>query len=266
MTAGLRYLYAVADAPAAPRIAEARLSGIEGGIVEPIVEGRVLAATSAVPVSDYEEAPLNEHLQDMDWLAPRAATHQDVNAKLLELTGGIVPLSFGAIYRDREGIRAMLRARAPEFVDRLDELRGRAEWIVSIERGLATTQESDALRGLGAKIAKAPPGRAFLLTKRREEVAREERRAWDAEVAEDAAAALAAVADRVYREELIDDSALSAVARFSVLVERSRDPELARAIERLSAADTPRGYHVRLSGPWPAYRFGGLPRERVPSG
>ena len=25
------------------------------------------------------------------------------------------------------------------------------------------------------------------------------------------------------------------------------------------------GYRVRLSGPWPAYRFGGLPSERVAS-
>jgi len=25
------------------------------------------------------------------------------------------------------------------------------------------------------------------------------------------------------------------------------------------------GYRVRLSGPWPAYRFGGLPSERIAS-
>ena len=28
---------------------------------------------------------------------------------------------------------------------------------------------------------------------------------------------------------------------------------------------TLQGYRVRLSGPWPAYRFGGLPSERVAS-
>ena len=265
MTGGLRYLYAVADAQAAPRIQSSKISGIEGGTVEPVVHGKVLAAMSTVPASDYEEAALNEHLQDLDWLTPRAATHQAVNAKLLELTGSIVPLSFGAIYRDREGITAMLAARAEEFAERLRELRGRAEWIVAVERDPDAGRDSEALHGLEVEIAKAPPGRAFLLTKRRDEVAREERRAWDALVVERTGAALGQVSERIYREELIDDSALSAVARFSVLAERSRDGELARAVEDLSAAEAARGYHVRLSGPWPAYRFGGLPREPVAS-
>jgi Gas vesicle synthesis protein GvpL/GvpF len=265
----LRYLYAITDARTAALVAASELRGIEQAPVEPLVEGPLLAATSVVPASDYDEGPLNEHLQDLDWLAPRAAAHQDVNAKLLEITGAVLPLAFGAIYRGSDGVRGLLRSRADDLRDRLGAVKGRAEWIVSVERdqdlgGLRPpTPDSEALRRLDAEIASAPPGRAFLLSKRRDEVLRDERRARDAAIAEETAGAVEAIGERVYREPLIDDPAISAVARFSVLADRGREAELGDAVRRLAATGTSRGYRVRLSGPWPAYRFGGLPREHA---
>jgi hypothetical protein len=259
----LRYLYAVAAARASAAIAARDLRGIDGGRVEPVVEGKLLGATSVVSAADYEEEPFNERLQDLDWLAPRAAAHQDVNAKLLEIAGAVVPLAFGAIYRGSDGVRTLLRTRAGDLEERLRSLEGRAEWIVSIEREDAVPPESDALRALEREIAAAAPGRAFLLSKRRDEVTREERRVRDVAVAEEAAAALESIGERVYREPLIDDPTASAVARFSVLALRDREVELGDAVRRLGATGTSRGYRVRLSGPWPAYRFGGLPSERA---
>ncbi|TMC75575.1 MAG: GvpL/GvpF family gas vesicle protein [Chloroflexi bacterium] len=263
MSETLRYLYAITDARTAPLVAANELRGIEGAPVEPLVEGRLLAATSVVPASDYEEGPLNEHLQDLDWLAPRAAAHQGVNSRLLEITGVVLPLAFGAIYRGSDGVRSLLRSRAEELRDRLGSVDGRAEWIVSVERDEASAAASVALRELDAEIASAPPGRAFLLGKRRDEVLRDERRARDAAIAEGTAAAVEAIGERVYREPLIDDPTISAVARFSVLAELGREAELGAAVGRLGLTDISRGYRLRLSGPWPAYRFGGLPREHA---
>jgi hypothetical protein len=259
----LRYLYAVAAARASAAIAERDLRGIDGGRVEPILEGPLVGATSVVSASDYEEEPLNEHLQDLEWLAPRAAAHQEVNAKLLEIAGTVVPLAFGAIYRGSDGVRALLRSRADDLEERLRSLEGRAEWIVSIEREEAVPPESEALRALEREIAAAAPGRAFLLSKRRDEVTQEERRARDVAVAEETAATLETIGERVYREPLIDDPTVSAVARFSVLALRNREVELGDTIRRLGATRTSYGYRIRLSGPWPAYRFGGLPSERA---
>jgi len=263
----LLYLYAIADAAASGAIVAARLTGIDGGRVAPVVEGRLLGATSVVPASEYDEAPLNEHLQDLDWLAPRAAAHQDVNGRLLEITGGIVPLAFGAIYRGPEGVRTLLEARATDFRARLADLDGRAEWIVSVERADdVPAAQSEALRQLEAEIADAPPGRAFLLGKRREDVLREERQLSDAVIAVEALEALEAGAERVYRETLIDDAALAAVARFSVLVDRSHEAALRDVVRGIERAASARGYRIRLSGPWPAYRFGGLSLEGTLAG
>ena len=257
----LRYVYAVADAKAAPAIAAAGLRGIDGSRVEPIVRDPLLAATSVVPAADFEEGPLNEHLQDIDWLAPRAAAHQEVNSALLGLADAIVPLSFGAIYRGTAGVSDLLGARAAELRQRLTTLVGKAEWIVSIEREDTTLADSPSLMALDGEIATAAPGRAFLLSKRREEALREERRTRDAVLVEETAAGLADAAVKVYREALIDDSAVAAVARFSVLAVRSGEARLHDAVASLSSSDAARGYRVRLSGPWPAYRFGALPIE-----
>ena len=87
----------------------------------------------------------------------------------------------------------------------------------------------------------------------------------DAAIADESLAALEEIAGRVYREQLIDDPTAAAVARFSVLASRARELELGDLVRRLGATGTLRGYRVRLSGPWPAYRFGGLPSERVAS-
>jgi hypothetical protein len=265
VTEELRYLYAVANANAKAAIASANLRGIEGSPVEAVVEGRLLGVTSVVPATDYEEGPLNEWMQDLEWLAPRAAAHQEVNGKLLDLTSGMIPLSFGAIYRGTDGVRKLLRSRAEDLADRLRAVEGRAEWIVSIEREGANAPAGDAVRALDAEIAAAPPGRAFLLGKRRDEVVREERRMRDVAIAEEAWATIEATAERVYREQLIDDPTAMAVARFSVLAPRAREVELGDVVRRLGATGTLQGYRVRLSGPWPAYRFGGLPSERVAS-
>lgn len=257
----LRYVYAVADAGAAPAIAAAGLRGIDGSRVEPVVRDPLLAATSVVPAADFEEGPLNERLQDLDWLAPRAAAHQDVNAALLRLADAIVPLSFGTIYRGTAGVNELLGLRAAELRQRLATLAGKAEWIVSIEREDPSLVGSPSLAALDEEIAAAAPGRAFLLSKRREELLREERRTRDAVLVEETANAVAAAAVKVYREELIDDSAVAAVARFSVLAARSGEGRLRDAVNALSSTDAARGYRVRLSGPWPAYRFGALPIE-----
>jgi len=254
----LRYLYAIADARASRTIAESALAGVEGRPVGAVVEGALCGATSAVPDDTYEEAPLNEHLRDLDWLAPRAAAHQAVNGRLHELLDAVLPVSFGAIYRDDDGVRALLRSRDAELRERLATLRGRSEWIVSVERDVAAAATSADLGELEQEIAEAPPGRAFLLGKRRQEVVREERRRRDAAIAAEAEAALGAVGERLYREPLIDGAETPAVARFSVLVARDRERDLAEGAQTLERADDGAGYRIRLSGPWPAYRFGGL--------
>ncbi|HEV8229390.1 MAG TPA: GvpL/GvpF family gas vesicle protein [Candidatus Limnocylindria bacterium] len=255
----LRYVYGIARASDAPTIESARISGIDGGRVNCVAEGELLAAASDVDESDYGSLPLNEHVSDLEWLAARAAQHQAVNGRLLELCGTVLPLSFGAIYRDDERVREMLREDRADRAERLATLEGRSEWVLTVSRDADSPIVDDDVRALDEEIAVSPPGRAFLLDKRRgSAIARSlERR--DAEAASEALDVLVPVVERSYREPVATGGTDAVVLRASVLLPRDRERALASAIGDIERRLGGRGYRVRASGPWPAYRFGGMP-------
>jgi len=254
----LRYVYGIARASDAARVASAELVGIDESPVGCVVEGALLAAASDVDESDYGEENLNERVRDLDWLAARAAQHQAVNGRLLDLLSTVLPLSFGAIYRDDERVRQMLREDAEDREAQLAALAGRAEWVVTISRDAAAPADDAEVRALEAQIEASPPGRAFLLDKQRGTTLARPMERRDSEAAAAALAGLSAVAERTYEEPVAAGGTDTVALRASILVPRDREPALVSAIGELERGLGARGYRVRASGPWPAYRFGGL--------
>jgi len=256
---GLRYVYGIARGSDAARVASASLTGIDEKPVGCIVEGALLAAASDVDEAEYGETALNEHVRDLDWLAARAAQHQAVNGRLLELLGTVLPLSFGAIYRDDERVRQMLRADAEERSAQLSSLAGHAEWVVTVSRDANAPADDDDVRALDAQIAASPPGRAFLLDKQRGATLSRSIERRDSDAASTALSALEQVAVRTYQESVVAGGSDAVALRASILVARERESALSKAIGELEGQLGARGYHVRASGPWPAYRFGAMP-------
>src|SRR5207247_3090401 len=160
----------------------------------------------------------------------RAAHHQVVNGRLLELLGTVLPLSFGAIYRDDDGVRAMLREDTADRGALLASLAGRAEWVVTVTRDRDAPVDDAEVRALDAKIAASPPGRAFLLDKQRGTTLSRSTERRDNEAAAAALAELESVAERTYREPVAAGGADTVALRASVLVARDREPALVSAI------------------------------------
>jgi hypothetical protein len=254
----LRYVYGIARAGDAARVTAAGLTGIDEKPVGCVVEGALAAAVSDVDEAEYGEAALNEHVRDLDWLAARAAQHQAVNGRLLELLGTVLPLSFGAIYRDDERVRQMLSEDAGDRSAQLASLAGHAEWVVTVSRDADAPADDADVRALDAQIAASPPGRAFLLDKQRSTTLTRSIEKRDTEAASDALAVLEGVAMRTYQEPVVAGGTDAVALRASILVAREREPALVKAIGELEGRLGERGYRVRASGPWPAYRFGAL--------
>lgn len=255
----LRYVYGIARAGDARRVVGAGLTGIDQRPVGCVVEGKLLAATSDVDEAEFGEAALNEHLRELDWLAARAAQHQAVNGRLLELLGTVLPLSFGTIYRDDERVRQMLSADAADRSMQLDSLQGHAEWVVTVARDADARPDDAEVRALDEKIAASPPGRAFLLDKQRDTTLSRSIERRDSDAASEALAVLEELAVRTYQEPVVSGGVDAVALRASILVAREREPALAKAIGELEGRLGERGYRVRASGPWPAYRFGSVP-------
>jgi hypothetical protein len=252
----LRYVYGIGRAADAARVAAAGLLGIDERPVGCVVEGALLAAASDVDETEYGETALNQHVRDLDWLSARAAQHQAVNGRLLELLGTVLPLSFGAIYRDDDRVREMLREDASERSARLATLAGRSEWVVTVSRDTDAPADDAEVRALDAQIAASPPGRAFLLDKQRGTTLSRSVERRDSDAAATALAALESVAQRTYQEAVVAGGTDAVALRLSILVARDREPALAKAVRELESRLGERGYRVHASGPWPAYRFG----------
>jgi hypothetical protein len=255
----LRYVYGIARANDAARVAAAGLTGIDERPVGCVVEGALLAAASDVDEAEYGETALNEHVRDLDWLAARAAQHQAVNGRLLELLGTVLPLSFGAIYRDDDRVRQMLSEDAVDRSVQLASLAGHAEWVVTVSRDTDAPADDAEIRALDAQIAASPPGRAFLLDKQRGTTLSRSVERRDSDAANATLAALEEIAVRTYQESVVAGGSDAVALRASILVAREREPALAKAISELESQLGELGYHVRASGPWPAYRFGAMP-------
>jgi hypothetical protein len=80
----------------------------------------------------------------------------------------------------------------------------------------------------------------------------------DNEAAAAALAELEGIAERTYREPVAAGGTDTVALRASVLVAREREAALVTAIGELESRLGQSGYRVRASGPWPAYRFGGM--------
>lgn len=261
----LIYVYAVlaATAPAVAVLRTGELTGIDGRAVRPLTVDDLAAAVSAVPSADFDDAPLNAHVADLAWLGPRAMAHERVNADLLERCDALLPLGFGTVFRDAGKVERLLSADRQRFVDGLARVRGRAEWVVSIQRDSAralTTldQSSAAVRAVLSEIAGGPPGRAYLLQRRLAALRRQALRERAEHVVQAALAGLAPLIVQSYPEPVIESAGDGMLARLSVLVARTDEEQWRATVERQSAQWQPEGYAVVTTGPWPAYRFSGL--------
>jgi hypothetical protein len=262
----LLYVYAILPAPAAVTLEEQAIQGIGGGRVWPVLAGDLAAALSAVPEAEFDEAPLNAHVRDLDWLAPRAAAHQEVNARLFAAGHALIPLAFGTVFRDAAGVEHLLRSQRSALLDRLARIRGRAEWVLTVQRDAAAAlaaleRSSAALAALRQQIAAAPPGRAYLLQRRFDTVRRQELLAQDARVVQRVQAALAPLAVQRYLEPVVPETEGGPLVRWSMLVERAGEAEWRAAVEQEQGRRQAEGYAIRLSGPWPAYRFSSLEQQ-----
>ncbi len=255
----LVYVYAVLEQPL-----EAEINGIDLQPVRWIVQADLAAAVSDVPAEDFDEEPLNANVSDMAWLGPRAIAHQDVNQRLFELAGTTLPLSFGTVFRDDQRVRQMLREDSAALSAQLRRVHGCGEWVLSLHllrepSADDIAAESPAIQAMRSQIAASAPGRAHLLSRQLATLERDEARRLQNQAADVVLNELNQIARDVYREPLPSETVERPLLRASLLVARQQETEFIEAVERLRQRWPEPTYRLLLTGPWPTYRFGGLP-------
>ncbi|HEU0168356.1 MAG TPA: GvpL/GvpF family gas vesicle protein [Chloroflexota bacterium] len=256
------YLYCLlpADTPADV----VGITGIDGRAVRLERVAGFTAAVSEVG-EDFAEGTLNERIRDLDWLSPRAVQHHEVVDALYTQTKHVLPLSFGAIFRDPASLAERLTQQRRQLAATLEDLCGKEEWNLKLVRdeGVffpALREHSPELRSLTAAVSTEAPGKAFMLRKKQQAAEGGEARRVTAEVRERVFKELAAYAAKTHRDALVapaEGSDVRLELRASYLVQETAAVGLKNASERLSIEYAPLGFRLELTGPWPPFTFAG---------
>jgi hypothetical protein len=229
------------------------------GPIALLSRGELAAVVSRVPLAEYGDERLREHLEDLPWVERVARAHEEVLEAAMAATT-IVPLRLCTIYLSRERVEDLLDEQAPGFAGALASLRGRSEWGVKVFAPRAAT---------GSRASAEPAGgSSYLERKRSERAAREEEHRRAAECAQ-------AVHERLEREAVgacvnppqrpeAHGRDADMLLNGSYLFDDERRAVLHSAVEELSAEYEPQGFSIELTGPWPPYNFVSPAASAVP--
>ncbi len=272
----LIYLYGVVEAGSAAhrRLVAGDVPGLDRRWpLFPIQVDDLVAAVSEVPAAVFQEDPLNELVRDLKQLTPFVVAHQEAIAALLPGAAALVPLAFGAVFRDRSRVTALVGEQADRLRSLLAWLRDRQEWglkaFVQLRLLRATVETtSEQVRRLDEQLAAAGPGRAYLLRKTRERVVESEAERLLGKWLDSIIEPLRCVSAAMQTDPLPSDptSARSAdgeklVLKAAFLVDQVRVADFLRLGEEQAARFAERGVRLERSGPWAAYSFARIDRQ-----
>lgn len=264
MSAPAFYVYCIAESAAAAELPVASLPAAieDGSKLDWVVVDALAALVSRVPRETYNEESLAEHLNDATWTAIRAMRHETVMEYVAKRTS-TVPLRFGTIYLEREGIERMLREKSRELGEIIEHLRGREEWGVNVyvDRAVlmsSITAVSPVLREMVERAEQASPGQSYLIQKKIDALKVDEVRAAVNRIVDEIEEKLKTQSEdgkrlRILKVETTEHGELK--AKFAFLVKRSGFDEFRDAAERLAQEHQAAGVRLELTGPWPLYNF-----------
>lgn len=128
-TGSARYAYAVSRALDDADVAG--LTGLRGARLDVVRHEGLDAVVSDVPLPEFGEDGLREHLEQLPWLEEVARTHDEV-VRGVAAHGPTAPLRLATIFHDDDAVRRRVAEWRDALVDVLDRVDGRAEWSVKV--------------------------------------------------------------------------------------------------------------------------------------
>jgi hypothetical protein len=247
------YVYCVSSA--AESAVPDGLPGVDPAhLVTSLQGGELAAVVSAVPLSDFDEERLREHLGDMAWVEQVARRHEEV-LETVNARRTVIPMRMCTIYRDQAGVQAMLTREAEAMSTALSELEGRSEWGVKVFVGPRDPERPRADRERDPQIT----GAAYMQQRQREQRERGEIEGRRRDAAEAIFARLDSMAVRAaiippQRPEVSGHP--GAMLLNSVYLVSDDDlPAFDGAVGALQDDNADLGLELQITGPWPAYNF-----------
>jgi hypothetical protein len=216
------------------------------------------AVVSEVSLADFDEDRLRERLADMKWLERTARAHEQV-LETVSLTTTLIPMRLCSVYRDEEGVSAMLAREAQALEEALTYLEGKREWGIKVFAGAAGAARDEDAAASDGDAAASDSGTDYM---RRRRVDRERRLSADQELYDACAtihqslaeAAADAVSSPPQRPEVSGHPG-QMLLNGVYLVETDHEETFFDVVDDLRARHEDDGLELLQTGPWPAYNF-----------
>ncbi|MDB4878171.1 MAG: Gas vesicle synthesis GvpLGvpF [Gemmatimonadetes bacterium] len=227
----------------------------------------VAALVSVLDGAQYAPAVMEANSGDVDWLSPRAVTHDLVLTWASDQTkGAVVPLPMFSLFSGRDALQAMLRDRSEQLGSALASVAEGREYALRVYRVEAellgaVTSLSARLDEMAKSAAAASPGQRYLLERKLEAEKKTEARAVSQRIVDEIVTTLAPHALRHVRSPIprVSDADASItgtmVLNAAFLVAPTAMDDFQKTLTSLLAAHGAHGFRFDFTGPWPPYHF-----------
>lgn len=225
----------------------------------------VAALVSELPAVQYGPEPLERNTADVEWLGPRALSHDRVLSWASD-HAAVVPLPMFSLFSTRDAVRALLRDRSAQLATALaSAARGReyalrvyrldAELLVEIDR------LSDRIGELRRNAEAAAPGQRYLLERKLDAERKAELRVVSQRIAGEIYDALRPRTLDAVRSPIAQTVAADApgcmVLNAAFFVAPDAFASFQAGLSEIVAAHDRHGFRFEFTGPWPPYHFVG---------
>ena len=247
------YVYCVVKSAKAPSLARAP-KGIAGAEKPRVVDAgggyRLVVATA--PLSKYSAEKINARLEDIEWVAERGAEHEALVEHVAE-NATVVPMKMFTLFSNDERAVAHV-TKMKKTLDRVvDRIAGCDEWGLRI---LFDEAEATRLAAEEARASKPTSGTSFLERKKKQQDVRKSLNASAADEVDGLYDALGKIAKRSVRRSAPNRELAGRVLLDAVfLLPKKEVKRFQKTVGDTAEGLASRGFHVALTGPWPAYSF-----------
>jgi len=259
----LVYLYCVTAQP--PDLASVEDQPDELYLVR---EAGVCAVVSLVEAGPFEPSNLRRNLEDLEWVAAETTKHERIVEAVMR-DRCVVPFRFGTLFHTDENLMMQLRTDGEQLKALLEHLEGKAEWGVKAYCDTQTLENNlrcqhGPVSNLNEAIRLAPPGRAFLLTKKREDLVKATLAGRVDQYAEQVVDALQTAGVQMRMNKILPPGTTSRwdtmILNAALLVANHDVRTFVDMAKTLNERYADQSIVVECSGPWPPYNFCDLPR------
>jgi hypothetical protein len=254
----LIYLYCMTAQP--PDLNEA---GDSSDGLYTVCEAGLWAVVSQVPAAEFGQSGLHRNLEDLGWVTAETTRHERIVEAVMQ-DRCVIPFRFATLFAAEESLRTLVRAHCEEFTALLEQLDNKAEWGVKAYCNAETLRDrvctrDAAISSLDETIRSASSGKAFLLRKKREELAKAALAGRTDQYAERIVGALQEVSFQTRINKVLPPAATEGrgamILNSAFLVGNEDTGNFLEAVAVLNEGHAEDGIVVACSGPWPPYHF-----------